>query len=702
MFICYCKVRKLSAYYSNVGFRPTTYRDGSLWNGLIVTYANDIVPKQTPTETDLTYTIPSTHVFDGNPQGFTVTPHSGVGAVTVLYNGSSAAPTNAGTYAVTVDVAEGTDYAAVNGLSLGSYMIAPLSLSDITITADFGTLTYNGSAQTPSPSNVTFDGTSVVPSTDYTLSIWANNTNAGTASVTLAGAGNYTGSQVVNFTIDPKPLTLITDDKTIFVGDTEPIYTYTVDGLIAPDTAAVIDTAPSMSVTGFKSTNPASYPIVIAGGITSNANYTVGAHVNGTLTVTASVVTGGGGSGSGNGGGGGGGVVATTIPADDGTVAVTYTISGGVATLTLPDSKLTEIIGKAKDDKATLDLSKVANATGATMPKSALTQLSGAGLTVEVKLPQGTVAFSATAAASNATQVNSTNVTVSLNQVNQSTLTAVQRAAINPSDLVFNTTVTSGTQVITNFNSTIAVTVPYTGDLPVTVWYLDTAGELEELSSVYDPVIKTVTFTTNYLSLYVVGLNNEPTPITPTMPVNPFSDVFGTDWFIDDVIYAHNKGLIEGTTPTTFSPSSNLKYSEAITLAARMHQLYTSGEVTLENDDDLWYQSYVDYAIDNGIINADYDWNATATRAGYMQIFANALPDDAFTAINNVPDGSIPDVPMDYLGAASIYKLYRAGILQGNDSAYSCIPGANIRRSEVAAIFTRMMNLDARINFSIK
>ena len=188
--------------------------------------------------------------------------------------------------------------------------------------------------------------------------------------------------------------------------------------------------------------------------------------------------------------------------------------------------------------------------------------------------------------------------------------------------------------------------------------------------------------------------------VMPELPVNPFSDVKGTDWFIDDVIYAVSVGLIDGKTPTTFAPNDNLTYAEAVKLAACMHQLYTNGEVTLENGDP-WYQSYVDYAKENGIISDDYDWGAPATRMGYMEIFANALPDDAFAALNDVPDGSIPDVPMDHPQAAAIYKLYRAGILQGVDNAHNCNPDSNIKRSEVAAILNRMMNPEARIEFSI-
>jgi len=45
--------------------------------------------------------------------------------------------------------------------------------------------------------------------------------------------------------------------------------------------------------------------------------------------------------------------------------------------------------------------------------------------------------------------------------------------------------------------------------------------------------------------------------------------------------------------------------------------------------------------------------------------------------------------------------MYRAGIVQGVDEAHNCNPNANIKRSEVAAILTRMMNEVERISFNI-
>ena len=82
-----------------------------------------------------------------------------------------------------------------------------------------------------------------------------------------------------------------------------------------------------------------------------------------------------------------------------------------------------------------------------------------------------------------------------------------------------------------------------------------------------------------------------------------------------------------------------------------------------------------------------------------MEIFANALPGEALGEINEVADGSIPDVPAGHAQAGAIYRLYRAGILQGVDAAHSCNPSSTIRRSEVAAILVRMMDSAKRIKF---
>ena len=90
------------------------------------------------------------------------------------------------------------------------------------------------------------------------------------------------------------------------------------------------------------------------------------------------------------------------------------------------------------------------------------------------------------------------------------------------------------------------------------------------------------------------------------------------------------------------------------------------------------------------------DYNAPADRALFAAILSRTMPDEALQEINEVAEGEIPDVPADAQYAAEIYRLYRAGILTGNDAELTFAPDAFIRRSEVAAITARMTQPELR------
>ena len=180
----------------------------------------------------------------------------------------------------------------------------------------------------------------------------------------------------------------------------------------------------------------------------------------------------------------------------------------------------------------------------------------------------------------------------------------------------------------------------------------------------------------------------------------PFDDVKESDWYYNDVYLAYGLGLINGRSRDTFAPNAYLKYSEAVKLAACMRIAYFD-ETPLVINGNTWYEVYVDYCYINGIITKDYEWNEYATRGDYMEIFSNALPEDALREINVVDDDAIPDVSMKHKNAEGIYKLYRSGIVQGIDDAHRCSPDANVKRSEVAAILTRMMFDNSRLQFNI-
>ena len=186
-----------------------------------------------------------------------------------------------------------------------------------------------------------------------------------------------------------------------------------------------------------------------------------------------------------------------------------------------------------------------------------------------------------------------------------------------------------------------------------------------------------------------------------------FTDVPKSEWYYEDVRLAVEGGLVNGKSPTIYAPNENVTYAETVKLAACIHKLTATGSTEFAAGTD-WYQPYVDYARSKQIISKDYDWNAAATRAHFMDIFSRAISSNPtlkgtkpLDAINTVEDGAIPDVPMTHPQAGSIYKLYRAGVVQGSDKQYSCKPNTNIRRSEVAAILTRMVYADKRLSFTV-
>ncbi|MCR4905759.1 MAG: D-alanyl-D-alanine carboxypeptidase family protein [Clostridiales bacterium] len=186
----------------------------------------------------------------------------------------------------------------------------------------------------------------------------------------------------------------------------------------------------------------------------------------------------------------------------------------------------------------------------------------------------------------------------------------------------------------------------------------------------------------------------------PSFPI--FDDTPTDAWYYADLLYAYHSGLINGKSETRFAPDDPLTYAEAVKLAACMRQLHDGVSFTPRKDAGVWYEPYVNYCKAYGIIAADYPWNQPATRAGYMEIFAAALPDTDLAPINEIPDGAIHDLGgLSAETTAAIYKLYRAGVLQGTGDDHACAPYASIRRCEVTAILSRMMEPEKRISFTM-
>ena len=203
-------------------------------------------------------------------------------------------------------------------------------------------------------------------------------------------------------------------------------------------------------------------------------------------------------------------------------------------------------------------------------------------------------------------------------------------------------------------------------------------------------------------------------PVTPSEPAKnpfnpdagsnaskfPFADVPSDSWYYSSVKAAWENDLIDGVTANEFKPNATLTVAQTIKLAAALHQLDRTGEVSLKNSGANWYDSYVNYAVVNGIIEKDYanytqaQMNAPVTRGEFVHIFHGA--EEAYKAINTVADNAIPDVKATDKFAPEIYEFYRAGILTGSDAKGTFHSASTIKRSEAAAILLRMFEASAR------
>ena len=229
--------------------------------------------------------------YDGTPEEVTATTVPAGLGYEILYNGSATTPTNAGTYNLSAVITE----QGYTGNTSGSLHIHPAALMPVV-----------------SAASKTYDGTTaaVISSRSLTGVIDADavSLSGGTASFNTASAGTgksvtasgltlngedkdnyYLTSTTASATADIRQaaLTATADNQTIDYGDPDPIFTLSYSGFVNGEDEAVLDTAPTASVSG-EHTEVGTYDIVPSGGEDNNYSFS---YVNGTLTITDSVST---------------------------------------------------------------------------------------------------------------------------------------------------------------------------------------------------------------------------------------------------------------------------------------------------------------------------------------------------------------------------------------------------------------------------
>lgn len=183
----------------------------------------------------------------------------------------------------------------------------------------------------------------------------------------------------------------------------------------------------------------------------------------------------------------------------------------------------------------------------------------------------------------------------------------------------------------------------------------------------------------------------------------PFSDVSDDAWYYPYIQTAYSFGIINGKSESVFDPDTGLTCAEAAKIAAMIHSRSRNDNKDNNKEDIFspmgsnWYDVYVNYCYENAILE-DYivfDWNKNATRAQMAYLFSRCDANRDY--INEVPLTDIPDVYDTTPFAYEILDLYNKGIAVGSNEHMAYYPDSQVKRSEAAALISRILCCDMRI-----
>ena len=605
-----------------------------------------------------------------------------------------------------------------------------------TVTAPtVNTLTYNGAEQALVTAGKTTGGTMLYRLGD---SEWSEQIptakNAGEYTVWYKVQGNAeyadVAEQNVTVTVAKKVITVTALDKSAYTGSTAPDLSspeadkdYKVEGLVGADTLSGTVTLDYAQTLDMSKTGKTAINIT---GTLSNDNYAI-TYVSGTLTVSKQSSSDGGSSSGGSGSGGG-----SSSGGSNG--------SGNNDNTNQPENKPqapvtgeTKPIQPDKNGNAAVDNSSVQSAIDKAKQdaKKNGTTENGIGVTVPITPAAGQTSFNVTIKAQTLDLLVKENVRqftvatdhlVSVN-IGLDTLKQLDTASAG-GDIILRADkvdalrsteakATIGTRPaydlslvylsggketpIANLNGhTISVRLPYTpakGEQTGNLYavYVDDAGKVEWITkSSYNASLKAVVFETGHFSVYGVGYKN---------PAPAFTDITG-HWAADNILFAASRGLLSGTSDTTFSPDTGMTRGMFVTALGRLAGInpdsYQTGKFT-DVKADAYYAPYVNWAAQTGIVEGITattfapDTNINREQmAVIMKNYAAKLGYDlpqTLKAVTFADNTQISSWAKD-----AVKSMQQAGILTGkNENKFD--PKGTATRAEVATVLRRFVEI---------
>jgi len=639
------------------------------------------------------------------------------------------------------------DVATTGSVGTATVVIKSTNYEDITLTVNISaknkriptvtaptanTLTYNGAEQALVAAGKTTGGTMLYRLDD---SEWSEQLptakNAGEYTVWYKVQGNAeyanVAEQNVTVTVAKKSVTVTALDKSAYTGSTAPDLSspeadkdYKVEGLVGADTLSGTVTltykqTPDMSKAGEIAINIT--------GTLSNDNYEI-TYVSGTLTVSRQSSSDGGSSSGGSGGGGGsssggsGNNDNTNQPKDKPQAPVT-----GETKPIQPD----------KNGNAAVDNSSVQSAIDKAKQdaKKNGTTENGIAVTVPITSAAGQTSFNVTIKAQTLDLLVKENVrqfTVAIDHlvsvnIGLDTLKQLDAASAggdiilraNKVDALRSTEAKAAIETrpaydlslvylsggketpITSLNGhTISVRLPYTpakGEQTGNLYavYVDDVGKVEWITkSSYDASLKAVVFETGHFSVYGVGYKN---------PAPAFTDIHN-HWAADNILFAASRGLLSGTSDTTFSPNTGMTRGMFVTALGRLAGInpdsYKTGKFT-DVKADAYYAPYVNWAAQNGIVEGvtatTFAPDTNINREQMAVIMANYAKKLGYDLPKTLQAVTFADnAQISSWAKNAVRTMQQAGILSGkNGNKFD--PKGTATRAEVATVLRRFVEI---------
>lgn len=639
------------------------------------------------------------------------------------------------------------DVATTGSVGTATVVIKSTNYEDITLTVNISaknkriptvtaptvnTLTYNGAEQALVAAGKTTGGTMLYRLDD---SEWSEQLptakNAGEYTVWYKVQGNAeyanVAEQNVTVTVAKKSVTVTALDKSAYTGSTAPDLSspkadkdYKVEGLVGADTLSgtvtlTYEQTPDMSKAG-----------EIAINITdtlSNDNYEI-TYVSGTLTVSRQSSSDGGSSSGGSGGGGG---------SSSGGSGNNDNTNQPKEKLQAPVTGESKPIQPDKNGNAAVDNSSVQSAIDKAKQdaKKNGTTENGIAVTVPITSAAGQTSFNVTIKAQTLDLLVKENVrqfTVAIDHlvsVNIGLDTLKQLDAVsaggdiilraNKVDALRSTEAKAAIETrpaydlslvylsggketpITSLNGhTISVRLSYTpakGEQTGNLYavYVDDAGKVEWITkSSYDASLKAVVFETGHFSVYGVGYKN---------PAPAFTDIHN-HWAADNILFAASRGLLSGTSDTTFSPNTGMTRGMFVTALGRLAGInpdsYKTGKFT-DVKADAYYAPYVNWAAQNGIVEGvtatTFAPDTNINREQMAVIMANYAKKLGYDLPKTLQAVTFADnAQISSWAKNAVRAMQQAGILAGkNGNKFD--PKGTATRAEVATVLRRFVEI---------